>query len=246
MSITFATNCWENDWEYLLKKGYLERMISNCNYPFKEKILCIGNVSKLSEVIKYASKKIEEGVIDNYLVTDNSATEVLKFFSIDKDSFGTGFSYSIAPLSAIYYCQTELLLYFTGDAYIEKDGNLWLKQASGLLMDSDDFFVANPLWNNNYEEAKNESFRETSDSFVGYGFSDQCFLVRSTDFKKPMYNEYNIASERYPKYAGELFEKRVDSYMRNHNLYRVTSKTTSYIHQNYPLAKKSFFKRIFK
>jgi hypothetical protein len=81
---------------------------------------------------------------------------------------------------------------------------------------------------------------EIEDFYIGFGFSDQCYLIKTSDFKKSIYNEINTNSERYPKYGGELFEKRIDSYMRNNNLYRITSKEISYIHKNFP-KKKYFF-----
>jgi hypothetical protein len=59
------------------------------------------------------------------------------------------------------------------------------------------------------------------------------YLVRTVDFRVLIYEEINDASERYPKYGGELFEKRVDSWMRNHGNIRATSKQASYLHQNF-------------
>ena len=45
-------------------------------------------------------------------------------------------------------------------------------------------------------------------------------LGKHHDFKAPIYNEANPVSERYPKYGGETFEKRVDSWIRNHKYLR--------------------------
>lgn len=244
MSITFATNCWEKDWKYLLKEGYLERMLNNCDYNFDRKILCIGNVDNLGKVISAADKKIAEGLIDEYIIVEDFSEKVLSFFEIERDDFKGGYNYSISPLTALYKSETDVLLYFTGDAHIVKNNNKWIEGAMKLLLESDKYFVANPLWDNKYAEAKSESFDETEDYFIGFGFSDQCFMVRVADFRKPIYNEKHPASQRYPKYAGELFEKRIDSYMRNHNLLRATSKYTTYIHENYE-EKKSFLKHIF-
>ena len=72
---------------------------------------------------------------------------------------------------------------------------------------------------------------------MGFGFSDQCFLVRSKDFKASIYNESNPASERYPEHGGETFEKRVDSWMRNHNYQRLTFKHGYYLHEDFPANK---------
>lgn len=95
--------------------------------------------------------------------------------------------------------------------------------------------VANLTWNENYLEAKAESSTENDNFYLGYGFSDQCYLVKITDFREAIYNETNIASQRYPAYGGELFEKRVDSWMRNHEYFRATYKHGSYIHETRPL-----------
>ena len=51
--------------------------------------------------------------------------------------------------------------------------------------------------------------------------------------KMGIFNEQHPDSERYPVYGGELFEKRVDAYMRNHKLLRITSKHASYVHKNH-------------
>jgi hypothetical protein len=93
--------------------------------------------------------------------------------------------------------------------------------------------VFNLTWNHRFHEAKNESLKEDDQFYYGYGFSDQMYLVRTADFRAPIYEEINDASERYPKYGGELFEKRVDSWMRNNGNIRATSKQTSYIHKNF-------------
>jgi hypothetical protein len=67
------------------------------------------------------------------------------------------------------------------------------------------------------------------------------YLVRTEDFRASIYEESHEASERYPHYGGELFEKRVDSWMRNNHHLRATHRHGSYLHQNFtknPLAKR--------
>lgn len=240
MTITFETKCWEKDWKHLLLDGRLERMIENCNYAFDRRVLYINNVNDISLVKQYAQQKVEQNIIDEYVVVEDYADEALAFFDIKKEDFKGGYYYSIAELTSIYLCHTDLLLHFSSDSYLRDRSVNWVEETANILMKDSSFWVANPLWNNNhniainYSEAVTESIKETSSHFIGYGFSDQCYMVRTNDFRKPIYNEKHLASERYPKYGGELFEKRVDSYMRNHNLLRLTSKDTVYIHSNYP------------
>jgi len=59
-------------------------------------------------------------------------------------------------------------------------------------------------------------------------------MVRTADFRQPIYSEQNAASSRYPGYGGELFEKRVDSWMRNHGHLRATYRHGAYEHESGP------------
>lgn len=243
MEVTFETKVYEKDWEYILKGNYLKEMILRNNYSFYKRIVLINNVSNIEKVRMYAQSKVKEGVIDAYYVVEEYADEALTFFNINKSSFKGGYYYSIAELVSIYLCETDYLLHFSSDSYIQKSDISWIDKALDILKKRNDILVANPTWNCKYEEAENESIEEVGGFYVGYGFSDQCFLIRTSDFKKQIYNETHVDSNRYPRYGGELFEKRVDSYMRNHNKLRITSKLVSYIHANFP--KRSIFNEFY-
>lgn len=232
-SITFETKCWEGDWEFILKTNYLQRMISRNQVEFTQRILFINNVNNLAEVKRYADIKVEQRIIDKYYIVADYEDKVLEFFGLSKDSFKGGYYYSIAELTSIYLCQTEFLLHYSGDAILADDGN-WINEAIKILDSNSQIKVANPCWNNKYGEAKKEAFDEVGSFYTGFGFSDQAYLIRTSDFRQRIYTETNTQSERYPKYGGELFEKRVDAWMRNNNFYRITHKHISYIHQNFP------------
>ena len=231
--VTFETKVWEKDWKYILMGDYLEKMISLCNYNFEQKNLIINNVKDRILVTKYAEIKKRNGVIDNYYFAEDYAEEVLAHFNIDKDKFDGGYYYSIAELVSIYLCNTKYLLHFSSDSYLVDCKNDWIAESIKIFNERSDVIVANPIWNYEFENACNESFGEIDNFFLGFGFSDQCFLIKTDVFKKDIYNERNLDSERYPKYGGELFEKRVDSFMRNNNLYRITNKHQIYIHKNF-------------
>ncbi|KAA6316250.1 hypothetical protein EZS27_033413 [termite gut metagenome] len=101
----------------------------------------------------------------------------------------------------------------------------------------------NPTWNHCFNGAKKESIGEkTGNFYIGYGFSDQCYLVRTADFKAKIYDYSHPISKRYPKYGGELFEKRIDSFMRSKGRLHLTSTKETYIHKNFP--KKNLFKPV--
>ena len=242
-TVTFETKCYENDWDLLLKTKRLEKMISYCNYAFDKKILFINNVNDLNKVKHHADQCIKKGIIDEYYVVDEFANEALSFFGIEKDSFKGGYYYSIAELTGIYLSKTDYLLNFSSDSIMRKNSANWVHEAIKLMEKDENLFVANPLWNNNFDGAKNRSLYEDDQFFYGYGFSDQCYLIKTADFRRQIYSEYNNASNRYPEHGSESFEKKVDSYMRNHSLLRLTNKDCTYFHNNFP---KQILARIIK
>jgi len=232
--VTFETKVWEKDWEYILKGNYLENMISNCNFKFSRKHVIVNNVKNKQLVEKYCKQKIAEGIIDNYFVVDNYKSEVLDYFELSADSFDGGYYYSIAELTGIYKCETDYLMHFSGDSFPVNNNRNWIKEAIEIMNNNSNIIVANPTWNYKFKEAEEESIEQIEGFYSSYGFSDQAYLIKKQDFIKNIYNEKNKESERYPKYGGELFEKRVDSFMRNHQKLRITNKYCTNISTNFP------------
>ena len=208
-------------------------MIDACHYTFARKTLFINNVRNKNIVFKHAETLVHNNVIDNYFYVEDFASKALLHFGIDKESFKGGYYYSIQELVGIYLCSTEYLLHFSGDAMIQKS-EAWIDAAVERMKADPSIKVANPSWKKDLAEAKAESFSEDADFYKSIGFSDQCYLVRTADFKERMFNESHPDSRRYPLYGGELFEKRVNSYMRNHQYTRLTSKKAFYLHKNFP------------
>ncbi len=232
--VTFETKCWENDWEFLLKTDRLARTIERCRFDFAKRTLFINNVRDPGKVSSYADKLVSSGVLTDFRIVGDHEREALEFFELSKASLGAGYVYSIAELVSIYLCQTEFLLHFSGDA-MPAAAVPWIGLALARFAGDERVKVANLTWNHDYAEAERESFAADDDFFVGYGFSDQNYLVRTSDFRSPaVYGETHEASARYPAYGGELFEKRVDSWMRNRGHHRLTYRHGSYVHKNFP------------
>jgi len=234
LDLTFETKCWENDWQLMAYTNHLQQMIENCSVDFQRKVLWINNVKRLADVKKSLSHLIEAEIIDDILVVADYIDKALSEYKIDKDSFKGGYNYSSEELAGIYACKTKYLLHFSSDSYIPHEYKTakWIEAAIDIMENNPEIVVANPTWNRKWNEAKKESFSSIDDFYIGYGFSDQCYLINTELFKRPIYNFHHEASDRYPSYGGELFEKRVDSYMRTHNLKRITSKTVSYKSKN--------------
>lgn len=229
-TVTFATSCWEKDWrQILLVPNYMAvRQIGNHLFPFAERLLIINNVADLDAVKKAAQEKVDLGILTRYAV----ARDVFAHFDLNRSDFNDWQYYNaLGPLTAIWEAKTEYLLFVTGDVYLKEPVN-WIYKAIRFMEKRPQIKVANLTWNDNYREAKKESYRSTWNFFVAdQGFSDQMFLVRCSDFKKPMYGEIRPDGSHYPR--GDVFEKRVFSYMKNRGWERITFRRGSYTHENF-------------
>ncbi|QPC95177.1 hypothetical protein GA829_16695 [Mesorhizobium sp. INR15] len=241
-TVDFETKCYDNDWEIVLGKGYLRTVVDRCAHDFSRRRLIVNNVKARGPVEAAAKAAIARGDLDEYLFAEDRAAAALEFFQIEKSSFGRGYLYSISELVGLHASTADYLLHFASDSYPRRR-HQWVASAIELMESRSDFVVANLCWNKRARAARAESFDRQGEFFIGYGFSDQCYLAKTSVFRAPIYNEHNAASERYPDYADELFEKRVDAYMRNHDLKRLTYGSQSYRHRNIP---KSGIKRAWR
>jgi len=234
-TVTLETKVWEGDWELILKTSRLKNLVDLCNYEFKEKILFINNVKDLKQVEYFANKQIDNGTITKYIRVKDYEKEALNFFDLTPEQLGIGYYYSIAELVSIYLSKTDYILHFSSDSIPYSDcPKNWLQDGIDTLESNSKIKVFNLSWNKQRESAQKESIFEDGLNFYGYGFSDQMYLVRTSDFRKKIYHFHHPASDRYPKYGGEgLFEKKVDSWMRCKNFLRATYIRGNYCHKNF-------------
>ena len=254
-TVTLETKCWEHDWRPILEGEWLRLLAERNAYPFSEKILMINNVKNYSAVSQCAERAIQQGWLSKYIIVEEHAAEALDFFSISRASLGIGYHYSIAELVGIFLCHSDFLLHYAGDC-MPAAASDWVSRAVRLMSQNPRVKVCNLHPGEDSGGEKCGLVDEKDGFHIGNGFSDQCYLVRSKEFRQRIYNESNPASARYPRYGGELFEKRVDSWMRNNGHLRATYKHAHYIHKNWPLPpharlyrrlrKTGWFRKIYK
>jgi hypothetical protein len=232
-TVTFETKCWERDWKLIMRTGRLRRMIEACAYPFAERVLYVNNVRDPVTVMKAAQDLVNDGTITRAMAVEDAAEEALDRAGISRESFKGGYYYSIQELVGIFQCTSDYLLHFSGDS-IQTSSEQWIDAAIGRMEHDRSVAAANPNWDGGGRQAEQEAHSEDGEFFRSRGFSDQCYLIRPEVFRQHIYGETNEATRVYPRYGGELFEKRVNAWMRNHGLDRLTSKKACYAHRNFP------------
>lgn len=196
--------------------------------------MLINNVNNFKKVAFQAELLVKSGTITEFINVEEYSNKALEYFELSRDSLGSGYYYSIAELVSLYLSTSDYLLHFSGDSMIDRDSPInWLGVGLEILKTDSQVKVVNLGWDKTGEKMREEAISETSNYWRSIGFSDQMYLVRTNDFKGRIYNHSHPYSERYPKYGGELFEKRVDSWLRVNNFYRATLKDGLYIHKNF-------------
>ena len=230
--VTFATSVYEKDWRNVLQTGRIEEMISACNYQFDAKLLVVNNIEPEPELLNVCQKLQLTGVLDIVLFSNTCCTQILNYFEISNQNLHPGYNYLIQNLTALYFCPSEYLLWFTCDSIIENNHD-WILSSIDAMNNDDKFVVANPNWNTDHRAVQKESSSRTDSFFIGYGFSDQCCLLPVNQYRQPIYHFDHPDSERYPLYAGFSFERRIDSWMRSQGKLRLTHAKAVYNHTNF-------------
>lgn len=240
--VSFATTCWERDWKIILKDSdYLsQKMIGNHNFDFFEKILVVNNVEDPEEVLFWARQKVRQKILTHVYLASDYDSKALDFFSLKRTDFKAlspgvkdAWVYYNARglLTALYKCRGDFFLYHTGDAYLAKKTD-WIDKALVLMEKYPDCKVANLTWNNCFQDAEKEACKKEKGFFIsGSGFSDQQFLVKTADFKQPIFSQIREDSRHFP--WGNTLEKRVFSFMKNHKWKRITYSRGSYLHKSF-------------
>lgn len=230
-TVAFETKVWEQDYRQVLTQQRIGAAVGRNQYSFSRRTVYVNNVDRPGDAMRRAERLVSADLLDDVVLVEDHAAAALRHFKLTRDDLGRGYVYSISELVGLYLARTDYLLHFAGDTVLA--GPLkWLPSAMALMERRQDVAVTNVSWSSDMEQPRGEASDTDGDFLLGYGFSDQMYLVRTDDFRQTIFGESHVASGRYPAYGGELFEKRVDAWMRNHRRLRATWVGGHYVHEN--------------
>lgn len=229
--VNLYVNCFERDYIKVLSPGFMAEKAAQFRYPFSRIVVSINNVRDAEDARRLAAKAVQRGEIDAYVEVEKLLPKALSVCGLKPKDLGIVRHYIDFALVAVVSAQPDYLLYCCAEVEMAEAFD-WVTPALRALEKNSQILVANPLWASDPGGMERESIRREGHHFLGRGFSDQCFLVDAGRLAKPIYGYKHPAGERYPMSdVGDIFEKRVDAYMRHNGLLRLTDPRASYIHR---------------
>jgi hypothetical protein len=230
MMVSFSTSIYERSYKPALSGGAIRRALEACPYSFQEKLLIINNVNNRGEVLDIVHKEYPDFV---YFFAEDSYREVLDKFFLKKEDLGDGYVYSIQHFSALYYTKCPFLLHVGEDCLLSEIDPDFIEDSIRLMQNNQRYICSMPSWDPFLVGPKGECLVEVENFYAAYGFTDQVYLANVGAFTGDIYRFYHPSSDRYPKYGGDNFEKRMNSYMVCNDRCRLVHKKSFYAHRSY-------------
>jgi hypothetical protein len=232
-TVELMCNCYEGTYRIVLTREYWLRLTLEQQSVLHRRIALINNVNDRAHASKLAEDLLKDGVLDAYFFVADYADRALSEVGLRYTDLGRIPHYSDWAFVAAYVCDSDYLLHWDAEIRLVSPHD-WITPCVTRLESDARAFAANPLWSGNrfsLERTRAEAFAEDDTFLLGYGFSDQVYLARSADLRKPIYHHWHPFSLRYPlSHVAGTFEQRVDSAMRRLDRIRITYKHVSYAH----------------
>ncbi len=227
-SVDLVVNSYERTYRTVLASGFFPHVAAQNQRSFARRVALINNVDDRRDAQQRAERLRRDGEIDSFYFVADQIDQALWTTGLTKSDLGRVPHYSDCSLVAVTLPGNPYLLYWDAEVRLRQPGN-WIDQAVALMQSDARILVANPNWQT--PTLAQETLLTTGNFALGYGFSDQLFLVRRAELARPIYQSRCLASLRNPfAHIASIFEKRVDAFMRTNRLLRATYVSVVYEH----------------
>lgn len=228
--VSLFVNCFERDYRQVLAPGFMRAKASQFRFPFNRVVVTLNNIFDPEDARARARRVQQIGEIHEFVEVAKILPKALELSGLRASDLGLVRHYIDFALVAVTHALPDYLLYCCAEVDLVNPFD-WVSDAVRKLDGDQSLLVANPSWASDPFGAERESLRRDGDHWIGSGFSDQCFLADSRRLAAPIYNYKHETGGRYPMSdIGDIFEKRLDAYMRHHGLMRISDARVFYAH----------------
>ena len=229
-NVSLFVNCFERDYRQVLAPGFMRAKANQFQFSFQRVVVTLNNVADYKTASALAQECVQRGEISEYIEVAAVLPRALKRCGLDLRDLGLVRHYIDFALVAVASADPEYILFCCAEVDLAAPFD-WVSDAITKMEADPRILVANPSWASDPCGAQREAIRRDGDHWLGLGFSDQCFLADAGRLAAPIYHYKHEAGGRYPmSEVGDIFEKRVDAYMRHHDLLRLTDSRVFYHH----------------
>lgn len=227
--VEFVLNCFERNINEVTAEGFLARAVEQHLYPFQLRTLLVNNVSDKSGAALLAQAAIDRGEVDRFIFVDGLRERGLRATGLRERDFGRYLHWSDCCAVAIVLDGPDLLCYVDVDLTLHEPRD-WISTALDVMEHDPRVAVGNPTWvmPDGTSSVEREADEAGDGYFLGYGVTDQVFLVDRSQFARPLRRRWLPlwldcpATLRWEIQGGLFFEQIADGFMRRHHLMRVT------------------------
>jgi len=228
--MALVVNTFERTIDKVLTPGFFPGIEHQNRRRFTERILLVNNVEDPVGTRARAQRILDDGEVTSVHFVASHIDDVLVALGLSKVEFGRLLHLTDWAFVAPFVTRSSYMLHWDADVSLARPVD-WVGAAVELLDTEPAVFcaTARPTW----WDPRKELIVGTRPGFaLGYGFSDQMFLVRTDELRQPIYHERCPASARYPtSHICATFEQRLDSYMRRHCCYRAVYLESHFSHE---------------
>jgi hypothetical protein len=227
--VDLVVNTFERSYRDVLQPGVFAGIVEENRFAFARRVALVNNVDNPEHVRELAQPLLDSGEIDELRFVADLLPEALRLTGLTEQDLGGRIRhYTDCSIAAVTMTGSPWLLYWDADLHLDEPVD-WITPSIDFMDSELRALVASPDW---VPSTLDQELIERRGAFaITRGFSDQLYLVRRADLARPVYHERCIARLRYPlAHIGDVFEARVDAYMRHNDLVRVIHTGARYTH----------------
>lgn len=232
-AVDLVVNTFERSYRSVLAPGFFPAIAEQNCFRFARRVALINNVTSPDDAVRRAQALVDAGELDEYHRVAARLPEALAVTQPEPADLQRFPHYTDCSLVAVTLLGSPFLLYWDADIHLDEPHD-WITPSVELMEQDGSVLVCSPRWTGDVNLERQTMYRSGSFA-LGWGFSDQLYLVRRADLARPIYRERCSASLRFPLSAVRFaFEARVDAYMRHHGRLRGVYLNARYSHPIQP------------
>lgn len=218
--VDLCINVFGRTEELVLGPGYFEMVAQEHGHDFESRTLLVNNVSDLRAIRRRAEELVRRGEISRFFVVAEHLDHALAVTGLRRSDFGRVLHNSDCSLVALTLPGPDWLLYLDAEARLRAPAE-WITTALKAMGADRRYLAASPQWEHPSgvgNTAQVEAEWVSDGVAACYGFSDQTFLVRRSDFAGPLAVRplwlRAPGALWHPSHAGYFLETIIEARMR--------------------------------